>query len=194
MLSKNILGVAFMSFGCFAYYYEMYNILYYILYACMVELITNVYRFSNGLNPVYWIIFYIITLLLDNFESLRTLETGKIILYANTSDGIQQLIGKRWGRNKVVSFSPNKTLEGYIGGFLCMYILSYITNISILYYFTGITGDLLCSYSKRQLGIKDWSNILGSHGGFLDRFNSSIIGLNWMIRKSIYFFPVINKL
>jgi phosphatidate cytidylyltransferase len=137
-------------------------------------------------DPVYWIIFYSLTVLLVNFENIRTLETGRIILYANTSDGIQQIVGKRWGRNKIVSsISPNKTLEGYIGGFLCMYIISYITNISILYYFTGISGDLLCSYSKRKLGIKDWSNILGSHGGFLDRFNSSIIGLNLLFGKTL---------
>ena len=58
-----------------------------------------------------------------------------------------------------------------------MLFVSYVSNISIIYYPIGICGDLLFSFSKRQMGIKDWSNILGSHGGFLDRFNSSIISL-----------------
>ena len=140
----------------------------------------NNFLYSNGINIVDCLILYILISLVDNFTVIRRLETGRIILYSNISDAIQQIVGKRFGKYKIVrSISPNKTLEGYIGGFLGMAVISYISGISMIYYFTGIFGDLMSSYSKRKLRIKDWSCILGSHGGFLDRFNSSILGLKY---------------
>lgn len=181
MFTKNSLGVIFLLCGSVAYYFETYDILYYILYICIFEFAFNNFRYQRGVfNVVDWIIFYVLTSLIDNFTVLRRLETGRIILYSNISDGIQQVVGKRWGKYRIVkSISPNKTLEGYIGGFLGMLLISYISGISIVYYFTGIVGDLMSSYSKRNLNIKDWSFLLGSHGGFLDRFNSSILGLKY---------------
>jgi CDP-diglyceride synthetase len=180
MFTKNTLGVIFLSAGLVAYYLEIYSILYYILNICMLEFMINIMIHYRYLNIIDWLIFYVLSSLIDNFIHLKRLETGRIILYSNISDGIQQLVGKKWGRCHIVrSISPNKTLEGYIGGFLGMTLISYLSGISLVYYFTGILGDLMSSYSKRKLGIKDWSCLLGSHGGFLDRFNSSILGLKY---------------
>lgn len=176
MLSKNILGTIFMLLGLIAYYYETYNILKSILYICLFEFMYTTYvNWKTVFSPQIWLIYYILTHLIDNFPSISNLSSGRLILYSNTSDAIQQLIGKKWGKVKIVHFiSPNKTLEGYVGGFVTMLMVSYLAEISINYYIIGILGDLLFSYSKRQLNIKDWSGLLGSHGGFLDRFNSSI--------------------
>jgi len=44
----------------------------------------------------------------------------------------------------------------------------YITGI----YVFSVVGDLFFAYLKRIVKIKDWSNMLKSHGGFLDRLNS----------------------
>lgn len=184
MFSKNILGAVFLGAGSVAYYLETYDVVYYILYLCTFELMTRLFLHNPILlvpeDTIHCILFYVLTSLIDNFKLLRRVETGRIILYANISDGIQQMVGKKWGRCRIVkSISPNKTLEGYLGGFLGMWLISYISGVSIVYYFTGILGDLLSSYSKRRLNIKDWSCMLGSHGGFLDRFNSSILGLRY---------------
>ena len=87
--------------------------------------------------------------------------------------------------------SPNKTIEGSIGGFFgtfLIYILfyffsfdeifnEYINHFDILFIFIIIgigaqIGDLAESLFKRNFGIKDSSSMLAGHGGFLDRFDS----------------------
>ena len=96
-------------------------------------------------------------------------------------------LGKHRGITKV---SPNKSLEGYIGGilsggvFLLLYglILQQFAGISVslpvmaVYGLlgSGVTelGDLSFSLIKRQFGIKDYGNLLPGHGGMLDRFDS----------------------
>ena len=96
-------------------------------------------------------------------------------------------LGKHRGITKV---SPNKSLEGYIGGilsggvFLLVYglILRQFAGLEVslpimaIYGLlgSGVTelGDLSFSLIKRQFGIKDYGNLLPGHGGMLDRFDS----------------------
>jgi CDP-diglyceride synthetase len=77
------------------------------------------------------------------------------------------------------SLSPNKTIIGYLGG-LSTLLFVFFTNYSIftilMLYITGCMGDLLASYFKRLQKIENYSNLLGAHGGFLDRFDA--IALN----------------
>ena len=114
-------------------------------------------------------------------------------------DNFAYFTGVQYGKNRIFpKLSPKKTFEGIIGGLIYNFFLGgamgviiiYINHeislitINILLIFLkmgllgtviGITaqfGDLFESFFKRYLNIKDFSNILGGHGGFLDRFDS----------------------
>jgi phosphatidate cytidylyltransferase len=104
-----------------------------------------------------------------------------------TFDGFSQITGQLFGKIKFASnISPNKTIEGFLGG----YITSTITAVIIGHWFgfsfvnaiifsllictTAFIGDLTASYYKRYCNVKDYSNIIPGHGGILDRFDSFI--------------------
>ena len=107
----------------------------------------------------------------------------KILLISLTSDTLQYVFGKYFKNlcitdiSKKYSFSPNKTLHGYLYGGLSTLIISLYFNIlnitkTLLIIILGFIGGQFGSYIKRKHNIKDFSSILGDHGGILDRFDS----------------------
>jgi phosphatidate cytidylyltransferase len=96
--------------------------------------------------------------------------------------------GKKWGKHKLSAvISPNKTIEGSIGGTIMCMIFSIGIGLAIglAWYHSVIIGllsagfaqigDLCESMIKRDAGVKDSSNVLPGHGGFLDRTDSYIL-------------------
>jgi len=108
------------------------------------------------------------------------------------TDSGAYFFGKAFGKRKLLpEISPNKTVEGSIGGVVCAVIVSLLfslfTNINAtLITLMGITivlsvfgqiGDLVQSAFKRHFNVKDSGNILPGHGGILDRFDSLLFVL-----------------
>ena len=107
------------------------------------------------------------------------------LLIVQLSDVLQYVFGNLFGKTKVAPIvSPNKTLEGLIGGGLSAVgvgaMLWWITPFTPLQsagmataiVIMGFLGGLVMSAIKRSLGAKDWGNMIEGHGGMLDRMDS----------------------
>lgn len=105
------------------------------------------------------------------------------------SDTGAYLAGISFGRHRLMErISPKKTWEGFIGGALVSILVAWLLAgwlgtvdtfhwiiISLIISVTGTYGDLVESMLKRSSGVKDSGNILPGHGGFLDRFDSTLV-------------------
>jgi len=117
------------------------------------------------------------------------------ILSISISDIAAYEIGRRYGKIKLSkNISPNKTIEGLFAGLFCgsaLMTYNILSNteftiflaliISIFFISFGVLGDLFMSRIKRSLGIKDSSNTLPGHGGFLDRIDSYLISFPFLL-------------
>lgn len=98
--------------------------------------------------------------------------------------------------------SPNKTISGFVIGILFSGLVSlrielvvFINdNLNIMLFILGLViglisqlSDLLMSYYKRKFNIKDYSNFIPGHGGFLDRFDSFILNSPVILLLSIIY-------
>ena len=97
--------------------------------------------------------------------------------------------GKTFGRHKLYpAVSPNKTIEGSVGGACCSVVFGlifqslYLPEMSfwegaLLFLVLGLfgqVGDLFESFLKRSVGVKDSGRILPGHGGMLDRIDGAL--------------------
>ena len=97
------------------------------------------------------------------------------------------MIGSKFGKNKILEeISPNKTWEGFFGGFFAsltfIYFMELNFNLFDIYWIVlgiiipvvSLIGDLLQSFYKRRAKIKDSGNLIPGHGGVYDRMDSVI--------------------
>lgn len=136
----------------------------------------------------------------------RQLEFGEYYIWfvltgAWVTDSFAYLIGSKIGKHKFSKISPNKSVEGAIGGmvttaaFYGIFTYYLISNVGLELNCMGMViigaivsiisqiGDLAASSIKRYCDIKDFGSIMPGHGGILDRFDSII-----MISPFVYMF------
>ena len=103
------------------------------------------------------------------------------------NDTMAYIVGSLVGKTPFSKISPNKTLEGTIGGaILCVDVIGFAgfltmndfkqpAIIAAICAIFGTAGDLLESKLKRLANVKDSGSIMPGHGGFLDRFDSLLV-------------------
>lgn len=109
-----------------------------------------------------------------------------LLVATEANDVAQYIWGKLFGRRKIVpKVSPNKTWEGFIGGWLTTGLLIWFVGpvftplsgiglgvLAIFLPVAGFAGDVTMSAIKRDIGVKDTSALIPGHGGLLDRADS----------------------
>lgn len=139
---------------------------FYIFVPCLIL----IWLRRNGVNGQYFVFWFF------------------VVIWA--TDIGAYLVGKSIGGPKLApKISPNKTWAGFIGGVLIALIFSSLLSIlvhpitgfllltlaCILISITGQIGDLLESWCKRKLGVKDTGSLIPGHGGILDRVDSILL-------------------
>jgi len=109
-----------------------------------------------------------------------------LLIWCN--DVFAYFIGRKFGKTALAkTISPNKTVEGFFGGFAGSLLVALLAkfifpeigwhflSIALIVGLTGPAGDLFESALKRKANIKDSGRILPGHGGALDRFDAALM-------------------
>ena len=197
----------------FDHWYNLEHFLFGLLYigTFMIILIMINEIFKNSSKPLYnvstslfgfiWIGFFINSLIFLRLD-IGAILTLVVFISLWMCDTCAFFFGKHFGKSKIMpSVSPNKTIlgsvSGLLGSIIFLLFLSYMNYIELNYvesFLLGLItggisqfGDFFESLLKRELNIKDTSDILRGHGGVLDRFDS----LSIISPLLLYFFYLI---
>jgi phosphatidate cytidylyltransferase len=127
-------------------------------------------------------------LLLRDIPHHGRLAAYTMLLAVFANDTFAYLAGRTLGRHKLApALSPGKTLEGFVAGTAACIFVAFVSLYHDRATFLSIgqsllvglviaaaapCGDLFVSMLKRDMGVKDTGELLGAHGGMLDRLDS----------------------
>lgn len=149
---------------------------------------------GHTLLPSIWIMTPLA--LLNDVQSVGAGLTMMIFILIWVNDSFAYITGMLLGKHKMWErHSPNKTWEGTIGGALFCIAAAILAGprfapeihflgwavIGLICSVAGTLGDLVESMFKRYCGVKDSGNIMPGHGGVLDRFDSILMAVPFVL-------------
>ncbi len=170
----------------FIFFRNIILLILFILIILLYYVLNTRFNFYHITTSIFILVFIACVL----FAFYYTYEVGyKYLIYVCIAtfgcDTGAYFFGILFGKRKLAPIlSPKKTIEGAIGGWLTGAICSFVfiiifagynwkfLLISIILPIISQFGDLAFSKIKRELNIKDFSNLLPGHGGVLDRIDS----------------------
>ena len=168
---------------------------YYFKILVFLIFIISLYEIKKlNKNILKFTIFLLLVVFVYACLNLHDQENGKVYVYfvlilTWLSDIGGYAIGKIIGGTKINFISKNKTYSGFIGSicfsqfsliFLSYFEITFFYNLLFdmiiisVFSIIVIIGDLFFSYIKRINNLKDYSNLLSSHGGLLDRIDGLV--------------------
>lgn len=172
--------------------YSAYAIVVFLLLGSTVFNIGR-YHYSDVVFPIassFYVGIGFHSLILARMDGLNKVFFALCLVWA--TDIGAYLVGRKIGRRKLLpKVSPNKTVEGFVGGILSTvgialifllldksllagYSLGKMLGLVVVFSVFSQFGDLVESALKRHFGVKDSGKVIPGHGGILDRFDSMI--------------------
>tara|TARA_B100001093_G_scaffold347823_1_gene332444 strand:+ start:329 stop:1081 length:753 start_codon:yes stop_codon:yes gene_type:complete len=181
---SNILNLKYLLFFIslyfliiFFYFYSDLFIIYFpFIFLCLILLSF----FSIFLKYIFVILIILFSIFFFYLLNLNREIIYLIIFISFFNDTAAYLFGKLLkGPLILPSISPKKTWSGTLFSFLLSFLILIYLSYSFLLSFTLslslFLGDLYFSYIKRKLHLKDFSSLLSSHGGIMDRLDSMFL-------------------
>ena len=169
-----------------------YNNNYYLIFI-LLALITNLFFYKIYKNIINFIISNLLIISFFSLIKILLIPNGLniflyLVLLVSVMDIFAYIGGNIFGVKKIApTISNGKTIEGTLIGLffsiLTSVLIRDLIDINFVYaLILGFTiglfsffGDLLESFFKRRIGIKDSGKFIPGHGGFLDRFDGYIL-------------------
>ncbi len=175
-------------------FFELLTITFLLLAAYLVFKYNDFKKEFLNITKFLFSIFYITmiatyAILIYNFKEGDWFLLN-LLLICWATDSFAFLIGSNFGKKKLCEqISPNKTVEGFLGGLAGGVILGVfgvtflkvpVINLIIMSFLTSfscVAGDLFESLIKRKFNVKDSGKIIPGHGGILDRIDGILFAI-----------------
>ena len=192
LISRVVISLIFILLYIIIYFINIKYIYYFIL---IIYLLIIIEVFLSFKKDVFLILIYILISFIffinTKIDEKSIIEFNLMVLIIVSFDIFSYLLGKKFGKiNFLKKISPNKTLEGFIGGYTVSFVIALLYSlyfkINLNYYqllfifliiLSSFFGDIVESFFKRRNLIKNSSNFLPGHRGFFDRFDSFILSI-----------------
>jgi phosphatidate cytidylyltransferase len=160
------------------------------------NLISKIFKkkFQRFIYKAISLLYFSLLVFIILFIESRIPEFKIVIIYSISISIASDIGGLTFGKifkgKRLTKISPNKTISGSFGSFIfSLMLIPFFNNhfenktILIIFFITLIVsffsqiGDLFISYLKRKAKVKDSSDLLPGHGGFLDRIDGILLSI-----------------